>query len=209
MKYSSTLILVALAALFGLSSCVKRDYYAEPGYQFVFSDDFNSDINHWSFSDFQNHAFVDISNGELHYDYHPNGTGTNTVAVTTGMPLYQKSFDIRTRFISNNAMAMVFGVSAEDYGYSFFIDKDGSFALYDEGTSRISPEPIISWTKSNAIRQGWNDVELQSTQSGAWIGYINGVEVFHIPAHNLYGSQTGFMVLNNTSGDAEYLDQKW
>ncbi len=194
-----------------LTSCVVRDdsyYNPEPAspYQYSFTDEFNGDYNGWSFKDGTNHAQVYVSGGQLHYDYHPYDNGTNTVAVSTGMSTGSRAFDIRTRFQSNNAMALVWGVSPADYGYSFFIDDRGYFALYDEGTSSIKPSAIIDWSQSNAIRSGWNDVEVEATRSGSWIGYINGVQVFQIPARTLYGSQAGYMVLANTSGDADYLD---
>jgi hypothetical protein len=119
-----------------------------------------------------------------------------------------RDFDIQTRFRSNNAMAMVFGVSPSDYGYSFFIDDRGYFALYDEGTSSIKPQAILDWSQSSAVRSGWNDVELEQV-GNAWVGYINGAQVFQLPARTLYGTQVGFMTLANTSGDADYLDIKW
>ena len=212
MKRFTGIALLFAAASAGLSSCVVRDdyYNAEPvnPYRYSFTEDFNNDYSQWSFRDNANHASVYISNGQLHYDYHPADNGTNTVAGSTGMSA-QYAFDIRTRFQSNNAMGMVFGVSSTDYGYSFFIDDRGYFAVYDEGTSGIKPQAILDWAQSGAIRQGWNDVELEATSTGSWIGYINGTQVFQIPAHTLYGTQAGFIVLANTSGDADYLDVKW
>ena len=203
------LSLFALLLMLGLSSCVVRDDYdVQPvGYQYSFVDDFNNDYNAWSFRDNANHASVYISGGLLHYDYHPTDNGTNTVAVSTGMRT-TRDFDIQTRFQSNNAMAMVFGVSPSDYGYSFFIDDRGYFAIYDEGTSSINPKAIIDWSQSGNIRQGWNDVELEQVGS-SWVGYINNAQVFQIPAHTLYGAQVGFMVLANTAGDADFLDVRW
>ena len=204
---------VILGASFLLSSCIRNDdYYNTPpvnNYRYIFSDDFNNDQNQWSFTDNANRAYVSISGGQLHYDYHPALSGTNTVAVTTGMPQSTRYFDIQTRIRSDNAMALVFGVSASDYGYSFFVDDRGYFAVYDEGTSTIPATKLIGWSVSGAIRTGWNDLEIESTRSGSWVGYINGTQVFQIPAKPLYGNQTGYMVLNNTSGDADFLDQKW
>lgn len=203
--------LVAVISI-SFSSCVVHDdyYNAQPAspYQYSFTDDFNNDYNRWSFRDGGNRAFVSISNGQLQYDYHPAADGTNTVAINTGMST-QHAFDIQTRFRSDNAMAMVFGVSPTDYGYSFFIDDRGYFAVYDEGTASIKPQTLIDWAQSSAIRQGWNDVELEATRDGSWIGYINGTQVFQLPAHTLYGSQVGYMVLANTNGNADFLDVKW
>jgi hypothetical protein len=106
-------------------------------------------------------------------------------------------------------MALVWGVSPNSYGYSFFIDDRGYFALYDEGSASVASQALIDWSQNGAIRQGWNDVEIQSTSGGAWIGYINGTQVFQIPARRLYGTQVGYMVLNNTSGDADFIDMAW
>lgn len=203
--------ILALLLTLGFSSCVIRDddYDVQPaGYQYSFVDDFNNDYNQWSFRDNANHASVYISNGQLHYDYHPADNGTNTVAVSTGMRT-ARDFDIQARFRSDNAMAVVFGVSpGGEYGYSFFIDDRGYFTVYDEGTSSIKPQAILDWSQTSAIRQGWNDVELEQV-GNSWVGYINDVQVFKIPARTVYGTQVGFMVLANTAGDADYLDVRW
>lgn len=214
MKKLLTITMLALAAMTGISSCVVRndDYYntpPAPSYQYSFADEFNSDYNKWSFQDSKNRASVFISNGQLHYDYHPYDNGTNTVAVSTGMPVSTRRFNLQSRIKSDNAMAMVWGVSPSDYGYSFFIDDRGYFAVYDEGTAGISAKALIDWSQSSAIRSGWNDLELQSTNDGNWIGYINGTQVFQIPSQTLYGSQVGYVVLANTSGDSEFIDLAW
>jgi hypothetical protein len=209
MKNIARFTIILIATTVGLSSCVRRDYYeTQPvGYQFAFNDDFNNDHNQWSFRDAQNGAEVYLSGGQLHYDYTPTDNGTNTVAVSTSMNT-NGNFDIQTRLQSNNAMAMVFGVSASDYGYSVFIDDKGYYAVFDEGTASMKPQAIINWTQSSTVRKGWNDLELEAV-GNAWIGYINGSQVFQIPARTLYGSQVGFMVLANTNGDADYLEVKW
>jgi hypothetical protein len=205
-------ILIAAFTL-GLSSCVVRndDYYnVQPTntYQYSFADEFNYDNNQWSFRDGNAGASVYLSGGQLHYDYHPANQGTNTVAVSTGMSANTYRYDIQTRFKSNNAMALAWGVSPSSYGYSFFIDDRGYFAVYDEGSSSVASQALIDWTQSGAVRQGWNDVEIQAA-GGNWIGYVNGTQVFQIPAQQLYGTQVGFMVLNNTSGDADFIDVAW
>ena len=209
MKKIARITIVLIAATIGLASCVRRDYYdAQPvGYQYAFNDDFNNDRNLWSFRDSKNGAEVYISGGQLHYDYTPVDNGTNTVAVSTGMNI-NRDFDIQTRFQSNNAMGLVFGVSSTDYGYSVFIDDKGYFAVFDEGTASLKPQAIVNWTQSSTIHKGWNDLEVEAT-GDTWVGYINGTQVFRMPAHALYGSQVGFMVLANTNGDADYLQVKW
>ncbi len=202
----------AVFACLSFSGCViySDDYYdATPAYSHNFSDDFNTDRYGWSFTDRSNNASVYFSDGRLHYDYHPQNDGTNTVAVATGMNTSVPCFDLQTRLRSDHAMAMVWGVSASEYGYSFFIDDQGYYAVYDEGNSGLAPQPIIDWTRSGAIREDWNDLELQADKQGNWTGYINGVQVFQIPARTLYGSQIGYMVLANTNGDAEFIDLSW
>jgi hypothetical protein len=204
------LSIFALLLVLSLSSCVIRDddYNVQPvGYQYSFSDDFNSNYNQWAFSDNVNRAYVTIAGGQLHYDYHPKNDGTNTVAVSTGMRT-TRDFDIRCRIRSDNAMGLVFGVSPTDYGYSVFVDDRGYFAVYDEGTASIGAQAILNWTQSTAIRTGWNDVELEQV-GNTWVGYINDIQVFQLPARTLYGQQVGFMMIANASGDADYLDVQW
>lgn len=212
MKTSTTAFaLIYLLVLGTLSSCIHTDYY-EPtptpvGYQYAFNDDFNNNANRWAFDDNGNDAHVAIVNGVLKYTYYPLNQGTNTVAVSTGLRM-QRDFLIQTRVKSNNAIALVFGLGGGEYGYSFFIDDQGYFAVYDEGNSRISAQALIDWTSSTAIRAGWNDVELEQVGSN-WIGYVNGARIFSLPSRTMYGDQCGFMVLNNTTGFAEYLTAKW
>lgn len=204
------LSILAVLLIAGLSSCVYHNdnYDVQPvGYQYSFIDDFNNDHNQWSFRDDGNNASVYISGGLLHYDYIPGYSGTNAVAVNTGL-YTNHDFDIQTRFRSDNAMGMVFGVSPNEYGYSFFIDDRGYFAVYDEGNASIKPIALLDWTASGSIRAGWNDIELQQL-GNSWVGYINGAQVFQIPARTLYGSQVGYEVVANTAGDADFLDVKW
>lgn len=207
----ATLGFIALLATTGLSSCIKADIYnTQPtttGYQSSFNDDFNYDAHNWTFNDGNARAQAYVSNGVLNYSYHPSGNGTNTLAITTGWDR-NHDWDIQTRISSNNAMGLVFGVSASDYGYSVFIDDRGYFAVYDEGTATIAAASIINWQQSSAIRSGWNDLEVEQYK-GNWTGYINGTQVFQIPAHTLYGNQIGYEVLANTDGKADYLTIRW
>ncbi|MBS1630755.1 MAG: hypothetical protein JST27_11935 [Bacteroidetes bacterium] len=202
---------LALIASLSFSGCVvySDDYYdTTPAYSHSFSDDFNTDRYGWGFTDRANDASVYFSNGRLHYDYHPANNGTNMVAVSTGMSSAVTRFDLQTRIHSNNAMALVWGASSSEYGYSFFIDSRGYFAVFDEGNVSLPARAVVDWTRSGAVRDDWNDLELQANGSN-WIGYINGVQVFQIPARTLYGSQIGYMVLANTNGDAEFIDLSW
>lgn len=201
--------LLLLTAAF--SSCVvKDDYNAQPtsGYKYTFNDEFNYDSHNWSFNDAANSAQVSISNGVLNYTYFPKSNGTNTVAITTGADL-RYDWDIQTRFRSDNAMALVFGVSPTEFGYSVFIDDNGKVAVYDEGNAKTAAQPLLNWQTTSAIRQGsWNDLEVEQ-HGNSWIGYINNTKVFELPAHQLYGEQIGYMVLSNTNGQADYLTVQW
>lgn len=207
---------LAVSTLF-ISSCVQKDYYtiepppAEPPgpqYNYIFDDDFNNNINNWTFSDPDNAAYVTMVNSWLKYTYMPPNDGTNTVAISTGAKLH-RNFLVQTRIRSDYAMGLCFGVSDNDYGYSFFIDNDGYFALYREGTANEGVQTIMDWQASEAIyRNGWNEVEFEQT-GNYWMGYINGVKVFEIPAKSINGNKIGYIVLAGTTGYADYLTVQW
>lgn len=204
----------ALSTLF-ITSCVKKEYYTveptEPQpvtYNYIFDDDFNNNINNWAFSDPANAAYVTIGNSWLKYTYIPPNDGTNTVAINTGAKLH-RNFLVQTRIRSDYAMGLCFGVSNRDYGYSFFIDNEGYFAVFKEGSANEGVQTIMDWQESSAIyRNGWNDVEFEQT-GNYWIGYINGVKVFEIPAKYLDGQKIGYIVLAGTTGYADYLTVQW
>lgn len=207
---------LAVSTLF-ITSCVQKEYYtvepppAEPPgpqYNYIFDDDFNNNINNWTFSDPDNAAYVTMVNSWLKYTYMPPNDGTNTVAISTGAKLH-RNFLVQTRIRSDYAMGLCFGVSDNDYGYSFFIDNDGYFALYREGTANEGVHTIMDWQESEAIyRNGWNDVEFEQT-GNYWMGYINGVKVFEIPAKSINGNKIGYIVLAGTTGYADYLTVQW
>lgn len=213
----SRIIIATLAAgtLF-VSSCVQKEYYTVeppvepqgPQYNYIFDDDFNNNINNWTFSDPDNAAYVTLVNSWLKYTYMPPNDGTNTVAISTGAKLH-RNFLVQTRIRSDYAMGLSFGVSDNDYGYSFFIDNEGYFALYREGTANEGVQTIMDWQASEAIyRDGWNEVEFEQT-GNYWMGYINGVKVFEIPAKSINGNKIGYIVLAGTTGYADYLTVQW
>jgi hypothetical protein len=206
------ILLIMLLAAIGVTSCTKNEYYNTPpqtnsGYKYVFDDNFDRDAHNWSFYDVANSARVNITDGMLKYTYYPTSTGTNTVAIETGVNV-DKDFLIQTRIKSDNAMGLVFGVSNSNYGYSFIIDNSGSFAVFKEGSSGSSTQTIIDWQTSNAIQAGWNDLELEQ-KGNRWIGYINNTQVFDIPSEYLSGVKTGYIVLDGTTGYADYLTIQW
>lgn len=198
-----------------MTSCVKNEYYTtEPEqppvvqYNNVFDDNFDNNINNWAFSDPNNAAYVSIANSWLKYTYLPINEGTNTVAVNTGAKLH-RNFLIQTRIKSDYAMGLTFGVSNSNYGYSFFIDNQGYFSLYKEGTAQDGVQTIIDWQASDAIYpNGWNDVEFEQV-GNYWIGYVNGVKLFEVPSQYLAGSKIGYIVLDGTTGYADYLTVQW
>ena len=115
---------------------------------------------------------------------------------------------IQTRISNNNAMALSFGAGNGEFGYTFFIDADGYFAVYDEGNSQEASVALIDWTTTNTIRSTWNDLEIEQT-GNTWTGYINGTEVFRMAARPMFGDRVGYSVVHNTTGYAEYLTVKW
>ncbi len=67
----------------------------------------------------------------------------------------------------------------------------------------------MDWQASEAIyRDGWNEVEFEQT-GNYWMGYINGVKVFEIPAKSINGNKIGYIVLAGTTGYADYLTVQW
>jgi len=196
-----------------LSSCFTSDYY-EPtpdptpiGYQKIFNDEFNRDNYGWGFNDYYSDAYGEVYNGMYSLSYYgPSGNSySSTIPVNFNS---NRDFLIQTGISSNYAMALNFGASSKDYGYSFFIDADGYFAVYDEGTANIAPRTLIDWKASNAIDYDWNDIEIEQI-GNRWYGYINGMQVFELPAYQLYGSDVGFLILGGTEGYADYLTVKW
>jgi len=192
-----------------LGGCFHTDNYnVQPQPQlYEFAEDFNNNARNWAFYDAGNNAEAQITGGLLKYTYYPSGSGSNTVAINTGARL-NSDFTIQTSIRNNNAMGLVFGVSPSSYGYSFFIDPNGYFAVYDEGDASHAPQTIINWTASGAIGSGWNDLELEQ-QNGYWTGYCNGTQLFTISARPFYGSQIGYILLDHTTGYADYLYVQW
>ena len=211
-KYAPLLLLLGLLS-FSFTGCIIEDdddyYHPNPnpqpsGYQHVFTEDFNSDSRGWTFDDPQDSTYGLVANGQFKLVDESRLGALHMVVVSTSTNT-SRNFLIRSRMKSNYAMGLIFGASNSSYGYSFFIDEAGYFAVYKEGST---PETLIDWQQSTAIKAGWNDVEIEQV-ADYWYGYINGVKVFQTPARVLAGAKMGYMVLANTTGYADYLTVKW
>ena len=213
MKPRLLLALAGLSLLFTITGCRPNGYYdttpqPQQPQTLVFEENFVDNRANWVFQDAANGAAASIAGGMLRYTYHPANPGSNTVAITTGAS-FNNTWTISTRLRHNNYAGLVFGVSPQRYGYSFLIDPiDKKFAVYDEGTSGQAPVALIAWTASTTILSDWNNVEV-SQQGGTWTGYVNGTQVFTMASRPLTGEQVGFIVLENTDADAEYLRVEW
>ncbi len=210
--YSPIAMLFIAALIF--TGCVRRDDYYDPvpppptGYQYEFSEPFTNDTRGWAFDDPIDSAYALVTNNEYKFvDYSYTG-GLHTAVVPTSADV-DHDFLVQTSLESNYAMALIFGASGNHYGFSFFIDNAGYFAIYNEGGNNQSFQTLQDWTQSAVIReQGYNDVEIEQ-RSGKWYFYINGTQVATMQAHYMPGDQFGFMVLANTTGYADYLNVKW
>lgn len=207
-------ILSACALLLGsglLTSCVQKNYYNTqpnyPAYQYTFDEEFDNNNLGWAFTDSYDSAYADVQGGTYEVvDY--SAIRSHTATLPTGAN-FNYDFQVQARIQSNYEMGLVFGASDYDYGYSFFIDQSGYFAVYKEGSPSAYASTIINWQASPAIKtSGWNDLELDQV-GNYWVGYINGVQVFKIQAYQASGSQCGFMVMPGTTGYADYLTVKW
>src|SRR5690625_2810189 len=148
----------------------------------------------------------------------------NFVYLVALYPSYYVSFNlnmilnneylIESRIGFDNMMFIVFAqdYTSESYGYTFTIDYDGYFALYDEGGNGFGNdimELIEPTYTSAAYRDGdWNVLTIEQ-YGNVWYGYVNDVEVFRIDAQPLYGNNFGFMVVTFTMGEADYIHAVW
>ena len=210
-----TIAALVIGGSVAFTSCVQKNYYDinpnnnqynnnNGNYSYSFDEEFNGSDNYgWSFTDATDSAYASISNGSYQYvDY--SAVKSNMSVVGTGANT-AGNFTVLTRLQSNNTMGLIFGASSSDNGYAFYIDSTGSYSLYKEGASTVASTSIIAATyDSLAVKKGWNTMEI--AQAGTnWTGYINGVQVFQIPARALAGSEFGFKVLPATVGYADYL----
>ena len=208
------LFLLGFGFIVGTSSCVKRDRFIAPSLvPYYFVDDFNDNRNDWQFADGNNLAYGVINNGTFKIDY--NDDLSEAYYVSRGINLnVANDFTLSTRIGSNKNMGLLFGYNGAtgSYGYSFTVDYNGYFALYDEGgngygadISAIVPATTRSFVRLNG---DWNELKIEK-RANRWYGYINGVQVFNIGGQNLKGNGVGFVVMSNTQGEADYIQAEW
>lgn len=180
---------------------------------YTFVDEFDDDRNKWSFADAANFAYGVVQNGVFSFDYNDDLYEAYYVSKDIGFNRYN-DFTIYTRIGSNNNMGLLFGYNdnQNSYGYSFMIDYDGYFALYDEGGNGYGMEitPLVeSQTNRYVYGNGeFNEIRLEQ-RGNRWIGYINDYQVFNIEAQPLKGASVGFVNVSLTQGDADYLQVDW
>ncbi len=214
MRYLITTLAVIMLA--GLSSCKRDDnYYPQPDYPqtYSFVDEFTDNRNQWNFTDNQHLAYGYIGGGSYKIDYNDNLSPAYYVSKNIYFNR-DNDFTIYTRIGSNNNMGLLFGYNSSigSYGYSFMVDYDGYYALYDEGGNGFGEDvqEIVPLQTSNyVVNNGdWNELRLEQRGS-RWIGYINEHPAFNIEAQPLYGTNVGFILVSNTQGEADYLQVDW
>lgn len=207
-------LLTSFAALFlfAFSSCRKDNYYypqPQPNYQMVtYSDDYNNDDGNWGFSDNADDASGYVSNGTYKMFY--DGVASEAYYISKDIDFNtNKDFTIQTRIGSDNNMGLLFGYQGVGvYGYSFTVDYNGNFALYDEGGNGFGSDvqEVVQLSSGNFVNNNgdWNDLRIEQ-RGNKWYGYINDVQVFNIDAQPLYGTNVGYVLVSNTAGEADYI----
>ncbi len=202
---------LSLILLVGISSC-RRDNNPQPQpQQATFVDEYDNDDNNWGFNDNMNLASGYVNNGTYKMFYDDTLSPSYYISKKINRWDVKDDFTIYTRIGSNNNMGLLFGYQTGGngaYGYTFTIDYDGYFALYDEGGNGYGPNITeIVPPQTNAYVKGngdWNEVKLVQ-KNNRWIGYINEVEAFNVPAKQIIGENLGYVLVSNTAGEADYI----
>lgn len=212
-----TFLLFSILSIVGFSSCVKERRAPAPHnpqpIEYSFIEDFDDDRNGWSFADPVNYAYGVVTQGSFFFDYNDDYYDAYYAALDIDFNT-RNDFTIQTRIGSSNTMGLLFGFNDLDgvYGYSFTVDYDGYFALYDEGGNGYGSDivELIPYQTSNIVNYNgdWNDLAIEQ-RGNQWIGYINNYEVFRIESQRMLGNKVGFVVLGHTQGEADYLDAYW
>jgi len=212
-------IILAVMSLVTLSftACTYRDVRPDhPGnYKqlITYAEEFDNNAGRWAFSDGYNYAYGVVSNGTFKFDYNDNLHEAYYLAKDINFNQYD-DFTLYTRIGSDNNMGLLFGYNSQTntYGYSFTVDYDGYYALYDEGGNGYGPDiqEVVSPATGNFVNiyGDWNELRLEQ-RGNRWIGYINDVRVFNIPAQKLNYGSLGFVVVSNTQGEADYIQADW
>jgi len=209
------LLLLTGTLILGLASC--RRYAPAPvgprlvAYQYV--DEFNDNRGNWAFADGPNLAYGVISDGTFKFDYNDDGSQAYYVSKDIIFNM-DEDFTVETKLGSDNTFGLLIGYNAStgSYGYSFTIDYNGKYALYDEGGNGFGTQitEIIPPTYSSAVNGNgdWNTVRIEQRGS-RWIGYVNNREVFRVPARTLMAGSVGFVAVPFTRGEADYIQADW
>ncbi len=219
-RFYKPALLLLLSGVTMVSSCKKSDYTypVVPNtatYGNELKDDFNSDTHNWSYSDAGTSVDVFIANGMLNFTSHPTTTATGYVLSTieTGISS-ANAYSIEASFVSDNIMGISFGSNDTSMGYSFKLNQNGDFAVYYEGSrgAALAPElavPILDWTHASNVSKGLLNTFKIEQVGHLWSGYINNVRVFQITAKPILSNKAGYLEINGTTGQADYLDVKW
>jgi hypothetical protein len=203
------------------SGCVRQDNYQpgpDPGpvynnrnnqgvdsASYTYNETFNGTDNYnWVFTSPTDSAYGSIvSNGFQYVDYSMSSFNSSVVYTFNSV---SGGLTIRTKIMSNNMMGLVFGASPTDNGYAFYVDSNGYYSLYREGSGSVASTAIIPSTQDTlyAVKKGWNQLEIDQA-GGYWTGLINGSQVFQISAQALAGSGFGFKIAPGTVGYAAFL----
>lgn len=212
MKKLSYLLLILLVLT--ATACRKRTYTTGPVLQpYSFIEDFDNNRNDWQFSDGRNLAYGIISNGTFKVDYNDNLLEAYYVSKSIRFNTYN-DFTLTSRIGSSRNMGLLFGYNGNTgaYGYSFTVDYNGNYALYDEGGNGYGANiyAIVPPTNQAFVRRNgdWNDLRIEQ-RGRQWIGYINGNQVFSVPSQSLKAGSVGFVVEANTQGEADYIQADW
>lgn len=210
------ILYISLAAMaLGLNSCYREENIRpqDPIREYSFIEDFNDDRNGWSFADPANLAYGVVSNGTFKFDYNDDYSESYYVAQNFGFNP-NRDFTISSKLGSDNMMGILFGYNENNgaYGYTFTIDYDGYFALYDEGGNGYGSNiaALVTPRTNNRvnINGDWNVLTIEQ-RGNRWYGYVNDYQVFDISAQRIRGKGVGFMDVARTRGEVDYLDVYW
>lgn len=205
--------LIPVSILFLLSSCYRERRPIPQPRVVSFVDEFNNNRNGWEFVDRHAQAYGYISSGTFKFDFLSDYYDAYYTAQNIGFNRFD-DFTVYTRIGSDNNTGLLIGSNVEKqvYGYTFMVDYDGYFAVYDEGGNGYGNdvyELVPKQTRSFIRDRGqWNELVFEKRGS-RWIGYINGYEVFNIPAQNIHYSTVGFANVPFTQADADYIQVDW